>query len=124
MLDISAIIGGLGSIAKVVYDLLNETDKEKYDKLCKQAVKDCEEFRDALLDDDWDNVQSLFDGLQHGIQVGLTSTERRQLNDTIVGKRLDCLDILGLYCRARSAQLCNEVIVLSNRANFKDSWPD
>lgn len=119
--SVAAIVGGLGEIARLTYDLLNQSDKEKYDELVKSASTDCKLFADSLLNDDWDSIQLLFDGLQHGVQVDLTATDRRDLKRTFVGERLDCLDILGLYCRARAAQLEKTLIELSHRANFKDS---
>lgn len=108
-------------MARVIYDLLNESDKEKYDKLCKQAVDDCDEFKEFLLDDDWSSVQLAFDGLQYGIKVRITSDERAKLQGAVINRQLDKLDVLGLYCRARSAELSSQIIELSNRANFKDS---
>ena len=119
--SIAAVVGGLGEIARLTYDVLNKSDKEKYDDLVKNAADDCRQFADALLDDNWDNVQLLFDGLQHGIQVDLTATDYRDLKRTTVGERLDNLDVLGLYCRARASQLEKTLVELSHRANFKDS---
>ena len=119
--SVAAVVGGLGEIARLTYDLLNQSDKERYDELVKNAAGDCRQFADCLLDDNWDYVQLLFDGLQHGIKVDLTATDYRDLKRTTVGERLDNLDVLGLYCRARAAQLEKTLIELSHRANLKDS---
>lgn len=91
-----------GAVA-AVGDYISTIQLRRLDEANQQATDDVAAFRDALLAGDLDAVNLRLAGLQSGVAVDLTDTQCDQLKGTTPG--LDGFSLLGLYARARSADL-------------------
>ena len=92
-------------------DYLHETGTRRIDAATAAATQDVQAFKDELLARDRDAVNLRLAGLQHGILVRLTDAECEQLH--AVTPNLDAFALLGLYARARAADLaaeCGEIV--------------
>jgi hypothetical protein len=108
---ITEIAEASGQLIKLVDDLLHQTQTRRLDAATKGASDDVEQFKDDLLARRLESVNLRLAGLQHGILVHLTDAESEQLRG--VAPHLDGAALLGLYARARAADLaaeCGEIL--------------
>ena len=92
-------------------DLLHETQTRRLDAATAQATNDVRKFKDDLLARRLESVNLRLGGLRHGILVRLTDAESGELH--AVTPNLDAFALLGLYARARAADLaaeCGEIL--------------
>ncbi len=92
-----------GQLIQLVDDLLHQTQTRRLDAATTEASTDVQNFKDNLLTRDLDAVNLRLGGLQHGILVHLTADESNQLRG--ITPNLDGFTLLGLYARARAADL-------------------
>ncbi len=100
-----------GQLIQLVDDLLRQTQTRRLDAASQQASDDVQNFKDDLLARRLESVNLRLAGLQHGILVHLTDAESEQLRG--VTPNLDAFALLGLYARARAADLaaqCGEIL--------------
>lgn len=95
-----------GQLIQLVDDLLHQTQTRRLDAANTQATTDVENFKDDLLARRLESVNLRLAGLQHGILVHLTDAESQQLRGIV--PNLDASALLGLYARARAADLAAE----------------
>jgi hypothetical protein len=100
---ITEIAAATGQLIRLVDDLLHETQTRRLDAATNDASHDVQNFKDDLLARRLDAVNLRLAGLQHGILVHLTVAESDQLR--AVAPALDGCALLGLYARARAADL-------------------
>jgi len=108
---ITEIAEASGQLIHLIDDLLHETQTRRLDAATAQATDDVQKFKDDLLARRVESVNLRLAGLQHGILVHLTDTECGQLR--AVTPNLDAFALLGLYARARAADLaaeCGEIL--------------
>ncbi|MEI9999400.1 MAG: hypothetical protein WDO13_09630 [Verrucomicrobiota bacterium] len=103
---ITEIAEATGQLLHLLDDLLHQTQTRRLDATTAQATDDVQQFKDALLARDLGAVNLRLAGLQHGILVRLTDAESQQLR--AVTPNLDAYALLGLYARARAADLAAE----------------
>ncbi len=103
---ITEIAAASGQLLHLIDDLLHQTKTRDINAATARATADVEQFRDELLARDLDAVNLRLGGLQHGILVRLTDAESEQLR--AVAPNLDGFALLGLYARARAADLAAE----------------
>jgi len=95
----------------LIDDLLHQTQTRRLDAATSRATDDVQNFKDDLLARRLDAVNLRLGGLQHGILVNVTDAESEQLRG--VTPNLDAFALLGLYARARAADLaaeCGEIL--------------
>jgi hypothetical protein len=100
---ITEIAAATGQLIHLVDDLLHETQTRRLDAAAQTASDDVQNFKDDLLAHRLDALNLRLGGLQHGILVHLTVAESDQLH--AVTPALDGFALLGLYARARAADL-------------------
>ena len=108
---ITEIAQATGALIQLIDDLLNHTQTFRLDAATNQASEDVQGFKDDLLARRLESVNLRLGGLQHGILVHLTDVESEQLRGVI--PNLDGFALLGLYARARAADLaaeCGEIL--------------
>jgi hypothetical protein len=108
---ITEIAEASGQLIHLVDDLLHQTQTRRLDAATNQASDDVQHFKDDLLARRLESVNLRLAGLQHGILVHLTDAESEQLRG--VAPNLDGSALLGLYARARAADLaaeCGEIL--------------
>ena len=108
---ITEIAEASGQLIHLVDDLLHQTQTRRLDAATSQATQDVQNFKDDLLARRVDSINLRLGGLQHGILVHLTDAESQQLHG--VTPNLDGFALLGLYARARAADLaaqCGEIL--------------
>ncbi len=108
---ITEIAEASGQLIHLIDDLLHQTQTRRLDAATTQATDDVQHFKDELLARDLDAVNLRLAGLQHGILVRLTDAESLQLH--AIAPNLDAFALLGLYARARAADLaaqCGEIL--------------
>jgi hypothetical protein len=108
---ITEIAEATGQLIHLIDDILHETQTRRLDAATAQATDDVQHFKDELLARDLDAVNLRLAGLQHGILVRLTDAESQQLH--AITPNLDAFALLGLYGRARAADLaaqCGEIL--------------
>jgi len=108
---ITEIAQASGQLIQLIDDLLHQTQTRRLDAATAQASDDVQNFKDDLLARRLDAVNLRLGGLQHGILVHLTDAESRQLHE--LSPNLDAFALLGLYARARAADLaaeCGEIL--------------
>ena len=108
---ITEIAEATGQLIHLIDDLLHETQTRRLDAATAQATDDVQTFKDELLARNLDAVNLRLAGLQHGILVHLTDAESVQLR--AITPNLDAFALLGLYARARAADLaaeCGEIL--------------
>jgi hypothetical protein len=108
---ITEIAEASGQLIHLIDDLLHQTQTRRLDSATAQAASDVQGFKDDLLARDLVAVNLRLAGLQHGILVHLTDAESGQLH--AVTPNLDAFALLGLYARARAADLaadCGEIL--------------
>jgi hypothetical protein len=108
---ITEIAEASGQLIHLIDDLLHQTQTRRLDAATAQASDDVQGFKDDLLARRLDSINLRLGGLQHGILVHLTDTESDQLRDVL--PNLDGSALLGLYARARAADLaadCGEIL--------------
>ncbi len=108
---ITEIAQASGQLIQLIDDLLHQTQTRRLDAATTQASNDVQGFKDDLLARRLVSVNLRLAGLQHGILVHLTDAESEQL--AAVAPNLDGLALLGLYARARAADLaaeCGEIL--------------
>ena len=103
---ITEIADATGQLIHLVDDLLHQTQTRRLDAAINQASIDVQNFKDDLLARRLDSLNLRLAGLQHGILVHLTVAEAEQLHGLQPG--LDGFALLGLYARARAADLAAE----------------
>jgi hypothetical protein len=115
---ITEIADATGQLLHLVDDLLHQTQTRRLDAALNQATTDVQNFKDDLLARRLESINLRLAGLQHGILVHLTVPESEQLHALQPG--LDAYALLGLYARARAADLaadCAELLSLGNAAS-------
>ena len=108
---ITEIATATGQLIHLIDDLLHQTQTRRLDAATAQATADVQAFKDDLLSRRLDPVNLRLAGLQHGILVHLTDAESQQLR--ALTPNLDAFSLLGLYARARAADLaadCAQII--------------
>jgi hypothetical protein len=90
----------------LIDDVLHQTQTRRIDAATERATADVAAFRDDLLARRLDTINLRLAGLQHGILVRLTGAEGQQLR--AIAPNLDGYALLGLYARARAADLAAE----------------
>lgn len=108
---ITEIAQASGQLIQLVDDLLHQTQTRRLDAATSQASTDVQNFKDDLLARRLESVNLRLAGLQHGILVQLTDAESQQLRAIV--PNLDASALLGLYARARAADLaaqCGEIL--------------
>lgn len=108
---ITEIAQASGQLIQLIDDLLHQTQTRRLDDAVAQASNDVQNFKDDLLARRLESVNLRLAGLQHGILVHLTDTESGQLH--AFNPNLDAFALLGLYARARAADLaaqCGEIL--------------
>jgi len=103
---ITEIAQASGQLIQLIDDLLHQTQTRRLDAASDQATQDVQDFKDDLLARRLDSVNLRLGGLQHGILVHLTPAESEQLHGIV--PNLDAFALLGLYARARAADLAAE----------------
>ena len=108
---VTEIAQATAQLIQLIDDLLHQTQTRRLDDATAQASTDVQNFKDDLLARRLDAVNLRLAGLQHGILVHLTDTESEQLRAVV--PNLDAFALLGLYARARAADLaaeCGEIL--------------
>ena len=108
---ITEIAAASGELIHLIDDLLHQTQTRRLDAATAQASADVQHFKDDLLARNLNSLNLRLAGLQHGILVRLTDAESQQLR--AVTPQLDGYALLGLYARARAADLaaqCGEIL--------------
>jgi len=108
---ITEIAEASGQLIQLVDDLLHQTQTRRLDAATAEASDDVQNFKNDLLARRLESVNLRLAGLQHGILVHLTDTESEQLRGVV--PNLDGAALLGLYARARAADLaaeCGEIL--------------
>jgi hypothetical protein len=108
---ITELADATGQLLHLVDDLLHQTQTRRLNAAINQASTDVENFKDDLLSRRVESLNLRLAGLQHGILVHLTVAESEQLHALQPG--LDGFALLGLYARARAADLaadCGEIL--------------
>jgi hypothetical protein len=108
---ITEIAQASSELIHLIDDLLHQTQTRRLDAAAARASEDVQDFKDDLLARRVDAVNLRLAGLQHGILVHLTGAESEQLG--AVAPHLDAFALLGLYARARAADLaaeCGEIL--------------
>ena len=108
---ITEIAQASSQLIHLIDDLLHQTQTRRLDAATAQASTDVQNFKDDLLARRVDSVNLRLAGLQHGILVHLTDAESEQLRGILPD--IDALALLGLYARARAADLaaeCGEIL--------------
>ncbi len=91
---------------QAVGDYISTTQLRRLDEAQSKAQDDVEAFKQALLARDIDGVNLRLGGLQSGIRVNASDAECEELKS--FSSDLDAWGLLGLYCRARGADLAAE----------------
>jgi hypothetical protein len=115
---ITEIASATSQLVHLVDDLLHQTQTRRLDAAINQASTDVENFKDDLLARRLESLNLRLAGLQHGILVHLTVADAEQLHALQPG--LDGFALLGLYARARAADLaaeCAELLSLGAANN-------
>lgn len=100
-----------GELIQLIDDLLHQTQTRRLDAATTQASDDVQAFKNDLLARRLESVNLRLGGLQHGILVHLTDAESEQLR--ALAPNLDGFALLGLYARARAADLaadCGKIL--------------
>jgi len=108
---ITEIAQASSELIHLIDDLLHQTQTRRLDAAARAASDDVQNFKDDLLARRLESVNLRLAGLQHGILVHLTDTESEQLRAVV--PNLDAFALLGLYARARAADLaaeCGEIL--------------
>jgi hypothetical protein len=108
---ITEIAEASSQLIHLIDDLLHQTQARRLDAATHQASDDVQNFKDDLLAHRLESLNLRLAGLQHGILVHLTDAESEQLRGVI--PNLDGFALLGLYARARAADLaadCGEIL--------------
>ncbi len=108
---LTEIASATGQLLQLVDDLLRQAQSRRLDAATSAATADVAAFKDDLLARRLDAVNLRLAGLQHGILVRLTDAESQQLR--AVAPNLDGYALLGLYARARAADLaadCGQIL--------------
>ena len=108
---ITEIAEASSQLIHLIDDLLHQTQTRRLDAATNTASDDVQHFKDDLLARRLDDVNLRLAGLQHGILVHLTDAESQQLHAVI--PNLDGFALLGLYARARAADLaaqCGQIL--------------
>ena len=103
---ITEIADATGELLRLVDDLLHQTQTRRLDAAINQASTDVENFKEDLLARRLESLNLRLAGLQHGILVHVTVADAEQLHALQPG--LDGFALLGLYARARAADLAAE----------------
>jgi hypothetical protein len=115
---ITEIADATGQLIHLVDDLLHQTQTRRLDAAINLASTDVQNFKGDLLGRRLESLNLRLAGLQHGILVHVTVAESEQLRALQPG--LDGFALLGLYARARAADLaaeCAELLSLGNAGN-------
>jgi hypothetical protein len=103
---ITEIADATGQLIHLVDDLLHQTQTRRLEAAINQASTDVQNFKDDLLARRLESLNLRLGGLQHGILVHVTVADAEQLHGLQPG--LDGFALLGLYARARAADLAAE----------------
>jgi hypothetical protein len=103
---ITEIAQASGQLIQLIDDLLHQTQTRRLDAATAQASAEVQAFKDDLLARRLDAVNLRLGGLQYGILVHLTDAESGELHAVV--PNLDGFALLGLYARARAADLAAE----------------
>ena len=115
---ITELADATGQLLHLVDDLLHQTQTRRLNAAINQAASDVQNFKDDLLSRRLESLNLRLAGLQHGILVHVTVADAEQLHALQPG--LDGYALLGLYARARAADLaaeCAELLSLGAAAN-------
>ncbi len=108
---ITEIAAASGELIHLINDLLHQTQSRRLDAATSIASDDVQNFKNDLLARRLESVNLRLAGLQHGILVHLADAESEQLRGIV--PNLDGAALLGLYARARAADLaaeCGEIL--------------
>src|SRR5271154_3193262 len=108
---ITEIAEASSQLIHLIDDLLHQTQTRRLDAATNAASDDVQNFKDDLLARRLESVNLRLAGLQYGILVHLTDTESVELR--AINPNLDAFALLGLYARARAADLaaeCGEIL--------------
>jgi hypothetical protein len=122
---ITEIADATSQLVHLVDDLLHQTQTRRLDAAINQASTDVENFKDDLLARRLESLNLRLAGLQHGILVHVTVADAEQLHALQPG--LDGFALLGLYARARAADLaaeCAELLSVGAASNGGTSFND
>lgn len=103
---ITEIAEATAQLLQLIDDYYKQSGTRAIAAAVERASDDVQHFKDELLARDLDAVNLRLAGLQHGILVRLTDAECEQLH--AVAPNLDGFALLGLYARARAADLAAE----------------
>ncbi len=115
---ITELADATGQLLHLVDDLLHQTQTRRLNAAINQAATDVENFKDDLLSHRLESLNLRLAGLQHGILVHVTVADAEQLHALQPG--LDGFALLGLYARARAADLaaeCAELLSVGAASN-------
>ncbi len=115
---ITELADATGQLLHLVDDLLHQTQTRRLNAAINQAATDVENFKDDLLSHRLESLNLRLSGLQHGILVHVTVADAEQLHALQPG--LDGFALLGLYARARAADLaaeCAELLSVGAASN-------
>ena len=116
---ITEIADATSQLVHLVDDLLHQTQTRRLDAAINQASTDVENFKDDLLARRLESLNLRLAGLQHGILVHVTVADAEQLHQLQPG--LDGFALLGLYARARAADLAAECAELLSVGSAGDA---
>jgi hypothetical protein len=122
---ITEIADATGQLIHLVDDLLHQTQTRRLDAAITQATTDVQDFKDDLLARRLDSLNLRLSGLQHGILVHVTVADADRLHQLQPG--LDGFALLGLYARARAADLaaeCAELLSVNSPDSGGESTAD
>ncbi len=103
----SEVCHGTGLLLRLIDELLQRTHQKQIDQAITAAAQDVESFKNDLLERRLHSLNLRLSRLQHGILVHVTAAEAGQLHALQPG--LDGFALLGLYARARAADLAGDV---------------
>ena len=122
---ITEIADATGQLIHLVDDLLHQTQTQRLEAAINLASTDVQNFKDDLLARRLESLNLRLAGLQHGILVHVTVAESEQLHALQPG--LDGFALLGLYARARAADLaaeCAELLSVNSPDSGGESTAD
>lgn len=112
---ISAVANVLSGAEKIAYDLLHPDQRVLIDKANAAAQDDGRTFVEAVLSRNTERVNLLLGGLRSTILVQLTESESAELRSIV--PNIDGSALVGLYLRARSADLAERVCEILQTAS-------
>jgi hypothetical protein len=107
MSDVGQVAAAVTVAGQIALEILRPDQRKLIADAERAAQRDCNDFARALLNRDAGACNLLLHGLQHTVAASLTATECERLR--AVSPTVSGLDLLGLYQRARAADLAATV---------------